>query len=142
MSDAIISNARSAAAETSERGQSPADGARTEHQLGQMALDGSLSPMPLHRTQCADLQGWTGEANALGWRKVGALGRGKVSASVGEPVSRPTNPMLCAKSLAAPNKRPTAVPPFAKLTVDAAQEYLSDRTVQDAFTEFQRSAAL
>ena len=47
-----------------------ADAAREAGTLVQVSLDGVLPPMPFNQIQCADLQGWSGDVNAAGWRKV------------------------------------------------------------------------
>jgi adenylate cyclase len=60
----------SAEAVKSEWVQSEADTARIDHKLVQLTVDGSRLPRPFDRIQCADLTGWTGDANAPGWRKV------------------------------------------------------------------------
>src|SRR4249919_1411628 len=45
-----------------------ADTAREAGTLVQASLDGALPPMPFNQIQCADLQRWSGEAAAPGWR--------------------------------------------------------------------------
>ena len=47
-----------------------ADLAREAGTLVQLNLDGAPLPMPFNRIQCAHLAGWSGDAAALGWKKV------------------------------------------------------------------------
>jgi hypothetical protein len=54
----------------SEWVQSEADGARADHKLVQLSIDGAPLPMPFDRIQRADLVGWSGDVDAPGWRKV------------------------------------------------------------------------
>ena len=62
---------------------SEANRAREERKLVQLKLDDARLPMPFDQIQCADLIGWRGDTEHLGWQKalasigalVGALGR-------------------------------------------------------------------
>jgi hypothetical protein len=47
-----------------------ADVAHEAGVLVQLTLDGSTPPLPFNRIQCADMNGWNGEPEAPGWRKV------------------------------------------------------------------------
>src|SRR5947208_12135989 len=49
---------------------SVANVARSAGTLVQAVLDRSLPPMPFDQIQCADLTGWSGEAEATGWLKL------------------------------------------------------------------------
>jgi adenylate cyclase len=40
--------------------------------LVQLTVDGVMPPMPFSQIQCADLNGWAGDTDAPGWRKVAA----------------------------------------------------------------------
>src|SRR5258705_13399633 len=44
--------------------------ARTLGTLVQISIDGTVPPLPFNVIQFADMTGWTGDANAVGWRKV------------------------------------------------------------------------
>src|SRR5271157_1568110 len=60
----------SADAVQSEWVLSEANRAREDRKLVQVTTDTARLPMPFDTIQCADLVGWTGEADAPGWRKV------------------------------------------------------------------------
>ena len=60
----------SAEAVRSEWVRSEANRAREDHKLVQLSVDGARLPMPFDQIQCADLVGWTGEAEAQNWKKV------------------------------------------------------------------------
>ena len=47
-----------------------ADSAREAGTLVQATLDSALPPMPFNQIQCADLNGWSGDASSAGWRKL------------------------------------------------------------------------
>ena len=51
--------------------------------LRRSSVDGTIPPMPSYQIQCADLQGWDGDASAPGWRKVQA----SVRRAIGEEAS-------------------------------------------------------
>ena len=60
----------SADAVQSEWVLSEANRAREDRKLVQVTTDKARLPMPFDTIQCADLAGWTGDADAPGWRKV------------------------------------------------------------------------
>ena len=60
----------SAAAARSEWVRSEAESARANRKLVQLTIDGARLPMPFDQIECANLVGWTGDPQALGWRKV------------------------------------------------------------------------
>ena len=62
----------SADATRSEWVRSEAELAREGRKLVQLTVDRARLPMPFNQIQCADLCGWTGEPDALGWRQVTA----------------------------------------------------------------------
>src|SRR5580704_12814144 len=102
----------SAEAVKSQWVQSEADHAREAGKLVQLNIDGAVLPMPFDRIQCADLTGWTGDANAPGWlRVVGSIatltGEKKPAAPAAVPVVE-----ALAEGLAKPS---IAVMPFANL---------------------------
>jgi len=73
--------------------QSEADRARDGEKLVQLSFDATRPPMPFDRTQCADLSGWTGAADAPGWRKVIASIAELVGGTAARPRrSRPPSP--------------------------------------------------
>jgi TIR domain len=50
--------------------RSEANRAREAGKLVQLAIDDAPLPMPFDQVHCADMQGWTGDLNSPGWRKV------------------------------------------------------------------------
>ena len=60
----------SADATRSEWVRSEANAAREAHKLVQLSIDGAKLPMPFDQIQCADLNGWTGDPRAPGWRQI------------------------------------------------------------------------
>jgi adenylate cyclase len=121
----------SAEAVKSEWVRSEANRAREDHKLVQLTVDGARLPMPFDQIQCADLAGWTGEAEAPSWKKVvesiaaltgGARGSGQSSA----PAHRAS---IC-------------VLPFANMSGEAEQEYFSDGISEDIITDLSKVSAL
>src|SRR5438309_7750516 len=62
----------SAEAAKSQWVRAEADAARSAGNLIQASLDGSIPPLPFNQIQCADLNGWSCEGDAPGWRKLAA----------------------------------------------------------------------
>jgi tetratricopeptide (TPR) repeat protein len=60
----------SADATNSQWVRSESNRARETGRLVQLRLDKSRLPMPFDQIQCADLQGWSGDQSAAGWRTV------------------------------------------------------------------------
>jgi len=118
----------SADAAKSQWVRAEADVAREAGTLVQLKIDGSTPPLPFNQIQCADLSGWTGEADAPGWRKVVAsiedLARGGASAPVASIAASPP-------ALPLPDKPSIAVLPFANLSGDPEQEYFADGMVAE-----------
>jgi adenylate cyclase len=121
----------SAEAVKSEWVQSEADTARTERKLVQLTVDGSKLPRPFDRIQCADMNGWTGDVEAHGWKKV--------VASVAELIGGIT---VQAAPGPAPRKLSICVLPFANMSGDAEQEYFSDGISEDIITDLSKVSAL
>src|SRR5437868_4404431 len=61
-----------------------ADFARHAGTLVQLAVDGSIPPMPFNQIHCAQLAGWEGDLSASGWRNVLASVRELISGTAGE----------------------------------------------------------
>ena len=70
-----------------------AEVARPAGTLVQISVNGTVPPMPFNTIQFADMTGWTGDANAPGWRKVVA----SVSELVGSDRAAPVTPVAAAK---------------------------------------------
>jgi TolB-like protein len=131
----------SAEAVKSEWVLSEANRAREDHKLVQLTVDGARLPMPFDQTQCADLAGWNGDANALGWRKV--------VASIGELIGGSAvapQPVAAAQApdapLPLPSKPSIAVMPFANLSGDPEQEYFADGMVAEITNALSRFKSL
>jgi adenylate cyclase len=107
--------------------RSEADRARAENKLVQLAIDGARLPMPFDQIQCADLSGWTGEAEHPAM--------GKVIASVADVIGggpAPEQPRRgrAAPSPALPDKPSITVLPFVNLSADPSQDFLADGIVE------------
>jgi adenylate cyclase len=122
----------SAEAARSEWVRSEAERARADRKLVQLTVDGARLPMPFDQIQCADLNGWTGDAEAPGWRKVvGSIADLTAGKS---PVAAPATP--------AARKQSVCVLPFANMSGDAEQEYFSDGISEDIITDLSKVSAL
>src|SRR5580658_2197136 len=115
----------SAEAARSDWVRSEASRARAMGKLVQLTLDKSPLPMPFDQIQCANLVGWSGEADAPGWRKVvasiGDLADAGAPASLMEP---PPDPPL-------PSKPSIALLPFTNLSGDPEQDYFAEGMVEE-----------
>ena len=122
----------SAEAVRSEWVRSEANRAREDHKLVQLSVDGARLPMPFDQIQCADLVGWTGEAEAQNWKKV--------VESIADLTGGPRGPAT--KSAAAKPKVTVCVLPFANISGEAEQEYFSDGISEDIITDLSKVSAL
>jgi adenylate cyclase len=121
----------SAEAAKSEWVQAEADKARAARKLVQLTLDGAKLPMPFGRIQCADMTGWSGEADAPGWRKVLASVAELIGGTAAQPAPTP-----------AVRKLSICVLPFANMSGDPEQEYFSDGISEDIITDLSKVSAL
>ena len=121
----------SAEAAKSEWVRSEAERARAEHKLVQLSVDGARLPMPFDQTQCADLQGWSGE-DGPGWKQVvGAIAN----------LAAPGRPRTDVPKKAAP-RLSICVLPFSNISDDPQQEYFSDGISEDIITDLSKVSAL
>ena len=60
----------SAEAAKSQWVRAEAELARNAGKLVQVALDGTVPPMPFNQIQCADLRDWNGSSDSPGWAKL------------------------------------------------------------------------
>ncbi|MGH7023507.1 MAG: TIR domain-containing protein [Caulobacteraceae bacterium] len=126
----------SAEAANSEWVRSEAERARSDRKLVQLSIDGAELPMPFDQTQCADMNGWSGDTNHAGWLKVLAsiatltTGRGVAPTPSPAPAARP-KPRLS-----------ICVLPFANMSGDLEQEYFSDGISEDIITDLSKVSAL
>jgi TolB-like protein len=126
----------SAEAAKSEWVRSEADRARGDHKLVQLSVDGVRLPMPFDQIQCADLEGWSGDLDAPGWRKVVS----SIADLVGG--SAATAGPLADEPLPLPSKPSIAVMPFANLSGDPEQEYFVDGMVDEVTNALSRFNSL
>ena len=107
-----------------------ADTARELGTLVQGSVDGTMPPIPFNQIQCADLQGWYGEAGHPGWSKLNA----SIAALAGR--------LAEAEQSLKPRERSICVLPFANMSGDAEQEYFSDGISEDITTDLSKVSAL
>jgi adenylate cyclase len=121
----------SADATKSQWVRAEADAARSAGNLIQASLDGIVPPLPFNQIQCADLNGWTEEADSPGWRKLIASVRALAPKVVAESSARPRRQQVC-----------VCVLPFQNMSGDAEQEYFSDGISEDITTDLSKISAL
>lgn len=125
----------SADAVQSEWVLSEANRAREDRKLVQVTLDHTRLPMPFDQIQCADLVGWSGEAEAQGWRKalasIAALagGAANVTPRVPSALATTTTPLL-------------AVLAFDNLSGDPQMAWLSDGVSEEILDTMARVSGL
>ncbi len=123
----------SAEAVKSQWVRAEADIAREARTLVQLSLDGAVPPLPFNQIQCADMRGWTGEADASGWRKV--------LASVSELAGGGAR-SDAARAPAPAAKLSICVLPFVNMSDDPLQEYVSEGICEDIITDLSKVSAL
>jgi adenylate cyclase len=125
----------SAEAARSQWVRAEADIAREAGTLVQVTIDGTVPPLPFNQIQCADLNGWNGEVENPGWRKV--------ESSVSLLVGTTAHAAAAADSKPVPARRISIlVLPFINLSGDAEQEYFSDGITDDIITDLSKVSAL
>ena len=125
----------SAEAVKSQWVRAEADAARETGTLVQISIDGTVPPMPFNQIHYADLQGWDGDDQTPGWRKVAE----SVAALIGDRAADATT--------ATPNapqstRLSICVLPFSNMSGDAEQEYFSDGISEDITTDLSKISAL
>jgi adenylate cyclase len=124
----------SAEAAKSQWVRAEADVAREAGTLVQITVDGTLPPIPFNQIQCADLNGWSGDTDSPGWRKV----ESSVSLLVGNAA-----PLATPEAKAPPARRVAiCVLPFLNMSGDPEQEYFSDGITEDIITDLSKVSAL
>lgn len=127
----------SADAAQSDYVRSEASRARSMGKLVQLTLDKSPLPMPFDQIQCADLKGWTGDAEAAGWRKVVS----SVAELTGGAAATPV-PGKEAAGDPGPDQPLLAVLPFDNLSGDAEMAYFSDGVSEEILQTVARGTEL
>ena len=107
--------------------------ARSRARWSRSASTARIPPMPFNQIQCADLNGWDGDVDAPGWRKV----VGSV-AGAGRRRRQAPKPRACRRR----RKLSICVLPFANMSGDAEQEYFSDGISEDIITDLTKVSAL
>jgi len=120
----------SAEAAKSEWVRAEADTARHLGTLIQATIDGGIPPLPFNQIQCADLNGWDGDTDAPGWRKLLASVQA-LAPVVKEEKGRAKRRAVC-----------ICVLPFQNMSGDAEQEYFSDGISEDITTDLSKISAL
>jgi adenylate cyclase len=114
-----------------------ADTAREAGTLVQATLDSSLPPMPFNQIQCADLNGWNGDTNSAGWRKL----ESSVAALVGGG-SEQDGAAAAAGPRVQAVRASVCVLPFVNMSGEPEQEYFSDGISEDITTDLSKVSAL
>jgi len=121
----------SAEATKSEWVRAEADAARHLGTLVQGTLDGGMPPLPFNQIQCADLNGWEGDVDTPGWRKLLASVHSLAPVVKEAPAGRARRRQVC-----------VCVLPFQNMSGDAEQEYFSDGISEDITTDLSKISAL
>src|SRR5947209_3044238 len=125
----------SAEAARSQWVRAEADVAREAGTLVQISVDGTMPPIPFNQIQCADLDGWAGDTDSPGWRKV----ESSVALLVGSTGRSETR----GDQKVAPTRRVAiCVLPFINMSGDPEQEYFSDGITEDIITDLSKVSAL
>jgi TolB-like protein len=124
----------SAEAVKSQWVRAEADLARQEGKLVQLSLDPVKLPLPFNRIHCAELSGWSGDANSIGWRTVLASLGDLVGAPAVDPPPARTSPHSAEPLL--------AVLAFDNLSGDPEMTYFSDGISEEILQTVARGARL
>ncbi len=125
----------SAEAARSQWVRAEADIAREAGTLVQVTIDGTIPPLPFNQIQCADLDGWSGDRDSPGWRKV----EGSVSLLVGKAAQ---GAAVAGTTPSSARRIAVLVLPFINLSGDPEQEYFSDGITDDIITDLSKVSAL
>jgi adenylate cyclase len=109
-----------------------ADSARSAQTLVQATIDGTMPPLPFNQIQCADLNGWNGQASSAGWEKLLA----RVAELSGVAPSAQAAPRAGRREVS------VCVLPFQNMSGDSEQEYFSDGISEDITTDLSKVSAL
>ncbi|WP_265530306.1 TIR domain-containing protein [Sphingomicrobium marinum] len=124
----------SAEAARSQWVRAEADIARNRGTLVQMSVDGTTPPIPFNQIQCADLNGWSGNDDHSGWKKVLDSVRSLTGSAEQELVVR--------QKRAGTQAMRVLVLPFENMSDDSEQEYFSDGISEDIITDLSKVSSL
>ena len=124
----------SAEAGKSQWVRAEADTARNLGTLVQASLDDVLPPLPFNQIHCASLNGWKGEPDHSGWRKL--------AESIAALAPPPADTHHRSAERSTKDKLSVCVLPFQNMSGDAEQEYFSDGISEDITTDLSKVSAL
>ncbi|HEY5070455.1 MAG TPA: TIR domain-containing protein [Caulobacteraceae bacterium] len=107
--------------------------------LVQLRLDGVRPPMPFNQIQCADLNGWSGDLQSPGWRKVAASVGDLMDASAPDAAAATVHN---APPLSLPDRPSIAVLPFGDAEGAKEGDYFADGMVEEITTALARFPSL
>jgi adenylate cyclase len=123
----------SEAAVKSQWVRSEAERARLKHKLVQLRVDSAQLPMPFDQIQCIDLAGWSGNENAVPWKRL-LVG---VAVLVGD--AKVPSPH---QRLSPPDLPSVAVLPFKDLSAEHDQDYFCEGIAEEILSALARLTGL
>jgi adenylate cyclase len=110
-----------------------ADFARIAGSLVQVAVDGSVPPLPFNQIHCAQLAAWEGDPDACGWRNV--------LASIRELMSG-TQRQIAPSGSVLPEKPSITVLPFSNLSHNPEHDYFVEGMMDEVVMALSRVRTL
>lgn len=108
-----------------------ADAAREMGTLVQSSVDGSIPPIPFNQIQCANLKGWSGEADHAGWRKL----LSSIRALAGQAEQSP-------KSARKKKGNSICILPFQNKSDEEVPDFFCDGLSEDIITDLGKVAGI
>jgi TolB-like protein len=118
-----------------------AERGREQRKLVQVSLDNTRLPMPFGQIQCADLTGWSGDLQELGWHKVIAS-IGDLVGGTGVAPPPVVDSSVAHAPLPLPDKPSIAVLPFADMAAAKEPDFFADGMVEEIVTALSRFPSL